>query len=249
MVMMNPRVNRDVVFNLPDVPFTDTWHPVSHRVCIESVDRVTKNLNIKIQDEFYSLSKDGHQMYGAWTLGNGDTKKIGNDTLFQCIIFRNATNKYHSFGINGGTNAYVCENLVVFFEKFIEFRRHTSGLDEEELDRVVAKGVFNIIPKLAGIRVWHNALHNVKLTETETKALSYDAIREKIISQKRIPQFNSLLFDTGHRYPPNELYGFHGAATELMRDLNMSGSFITKQNKLHSFVIDRFGNRLPTIAR
>ncbi|MHA1410518.1 MAG: hypothetical protein ACTSQY_09490 [Candidatus Odinarchaeia archaeon] len=249
MVVANPRVNRDVVFNLPDIPYTDTWHPVPHRMCIESVDRATKNLGIKIQDEFYSLSKDGHQMYGAWTIGNGDTKEVGSDTLFQCIIFRNATNKYHSFGINGGTNAYICENLVIFFERFVEFRRHTGGLDENELDRVVTKGVSEIIPKLSGIRVWQNALHNVKLREVETRALAYDAINKGIISKQRIPQFDKLLFDEGHTYNPRELFGFHGAITETMRDLSMTGGFINKQNKLHSFIIDRFGHRLPTMAR
>ena len=256
MTVINPRVKREDVFNVPDVEFTDTWHPIPHRTCIESVERVTDELNIKIDhdNELYSLSADGHQMYAAWSLLNGDTKKIGNNTLFQCIIFRNATNKYFSFGINGGTNAYVCENLVLFFEHFDEFRRHTGRLDNDELDRVITKGVFEIVPKLSGIRVWHNALHNIKLEEKDTKALAYDAIREKIISQKRIPQFNTLLFDSSHndeshRYNPKELYGFHGACTELMNDMNMTGGFVEKQNRLHSFIVDRFEDRLPVIPR
>jgi len=242
------RISEDFVRSVSEPGWTESWHPISHGRCIDAMETATKELGIKVQQRFYSMSKDTLKMYGAWTIGDGDTKKLGSDTLFQCILFRNSIDKSYSFGINGGTDAYICENLMVF-GKFIEFRRHTSGLDSEELRRVVTKGIKKLKPRLNSIMEWHQSLRNIRLTETKTRALSYDAIREKVISQKAIPQFHDLLFGEGDKrhYEPNSLFNFHGAATELMRDMRMTGGFQSKQNRLNEFVQKRYGSQLPKI--
>jgi len=246
--MTDPRISEDLVKAVPEPEWTDSWHPMSHSRCINTMETATKELGIKIQRRFYSMSKDDLKMYGAWAIGDGDTKKMGADTLFQCILFRNSVDKSYSFGINGGTDAFICENLMVFGD-FVEFRRHTSGLDDEELRRVVTNGIEKLKPRLDSVMEWHQSLRNIKLSNAKVKSLAYDAIREKVISQKSIPQFHDLLFGEGDKrhYEPNSLFNFHGAVTELMRDMRMTGGFQSKQNRLNEFVQKRYGSQLPKI--
>ena len=90
-------------------------------------------------------------------------------------------------------------------------------------------------------------MENVRLTQPETKSLAYDGIRAGIISKKRIPEFHGLLFDEGHDYDPNNLLGFHGACTQLYRDIRMGNQYTVLQRKLHKFVDDRFNNYLYRI--
>ncbi len=231
------------VRNVPEPEWTDTWHPISHARCIDTIENALSNkgLFLKLQKTEYSLSKDGKQCYSTLVLGNGSKE------LSQTLIWRNALNKYFSFGICGGTHAWACSNLQMFGE-FVEFRKHTSGMDDTELLRVVSKGIDVIYPKIAAYRVWHLALHNIKFTSENAKALAYEAFQEGIISRSKFTEFHNLLFGEQAKYNPHELYGFHGTCTQLMRDMRMSGGFVERQQKLMTFINQRFSTRLPEVV-
>ena len=157
--------------------------------------------------------------------------------IAQTLIWRNALNKYFSFGICGGTHAWACSNLMMA-EDFIEFRRHTKGMDENELKMIAERGITNIFPKLTELENWHESLQFIKLSETETRAFAYKAINQGIISKQKITEFDNILFSENHEYDPLTLFGFHGACTQLMREQSMTGSFVQKQKNLYQFTDD-----------
>lgn len=243
---INPRVTEEMVVSVKEPEFTRTWHPISHRRVVDVMEKATNDLGIKVNRRQYSLSEDGLQMYGAWTLKDGKIKKIGKDSVFQAIIFRNALNKYYSFGMNAATDTWLCENLMVL-GNFIEFKRHTGDLDDDRLRLVVNSGLEKLAGRLDPTLEWHRKMKEIAITELECKSLAYDAIQMKVISQKRLPVFNQLLFGESNEYNPKVLWGFHGACTQLMRELSMTGGFQQKQDSLHGLISSRYGHMLPVI--
>ena len=135
------RFTRNEVMAIPAPAYTKTWHPVPHKDVIESLDLVTRKAGVGVMQETYSVTNKGANMFGAWTLD------IGMDGKQVQMGFRNSISKQFAVGICAGTWVMVCSNMA-FRGDFIEFRKHTSGLDMEELlsiglrafDRVVVDG-------------------------------------------------------------------------------------------------------------
>ena len=222
-------VTRELMQSIPEPSFTNSWHPISHRKCDIAVEESIFSTGAGIVQRLYSLSKDGLEAYGKLVLNTGGTNDIS-----QTLIWRNSLNKHFSFGICGGTHAWACSNLMMFGE-FVEFRRHTNGMNEDELGRIVTRGINNIMPELEHQEQWHRNLHEYKLNEEQTRALAYDAIQQDVISKRKINEFDSLLFGENHEYNPNELFGFHGACTQLLREQNMT-RVVERQSRIYNFV-------------
>lgn len=242
MPHVNSTITEELLRAVPEPSFTESWHPISHGRVLDVMKNVADEVGLKIQKQCYNATEDLNCFTGAWTFSDGGVKYLGSEdhALYQCILFRNSINKSYSFGINGGTDSWVCSNLAIF-GRFIEFRRHTSGMDDNELERVVRKGLDAIIPVIKARLEWHDSLRLYPLEEKETKALAYDAINQRIISRQAIPTFHNLLFGENHRYDPLTLFGFHGACTEILRDMNLANngdwSALGKQEKLHNMVM------------
>jgi hypothetical protein len=241
---IDPRVTEEMVRAIPEPTFTDTWRPYSHNRILDVMNTVAESNNIPIHQRAYSLSDDGNRLYGIWTLRERNTKVIGKDSIFQAIFFRNSIDKSYAFGINAGTQVHICTNLTVF-GKFLEFRRHTGGLDDNILGNVINRGLTQIQSKLKPLLAWHDAMRKIDLTEPQCKALAYDAIQEGVISKQRLPEFHQLLFSETHKYEPTRLFGFHEAATDLISRLSLVGDFQPKQDKLHNLIQNRFADQMP----
>ena len=247
------RVSEDVVKSIVQPEFTRTWHPYSHAEVLNVLETARKDLGFKVVHRQYSLANEGLRMTGAWGIDTSKKKGSEGHHIYQAIIFRNSMDKSCSFGIAGGTDTWVCENLMIV-GNYIEFRKHSATLDVPELQKAVFDGITALKPRLKQTLAWHTAMNLVELTEAETKALAYDAIQGGIISKHKVPTFHNLLFGENHTYDPLRLYGFHGASTEVMRDMSIAnlgtadtGGFHWKQKQLHQLIFNRYGEKLPTI--
>jgi hypothetical protein len=226
-------VDRDIIRSIPEPFFTRSWHPISHKRCDDIYDVALRKRNIKVFERIYSTSKDGDEVYAKLIIG--DQKQEITSTL----IWRNAINKMFSFGTCGGTHAWACSNLMMFGE-FVEFRRHTKGVDDDELLSVVTRGLDKILPTLNDMVGWQEALRSKRITVNECEAAGYEVLREGIISKQRFAQFDNLLFGEDHSYEPTTVFGFHGACTETMRDLNMSNNLVIRQRNLKQLIQRRW---------
>ncbi len=240
MLFENNTTTQEAICDIPEPLWTNTWHPISHKVCDIIVNNTCDRLGLKINKRIYSASKYGKNVCCMLSIGNSNEV---NPALF----WRNSINKTFSFSLAIGTFTSMCSNGMIFGGKvqFQEFRRHTKKLDEMQLTDIVHKGIGTTLKRLDDVLHWHLSMEKIYLGGyAKSKELAYDAIFEGIISKLRIPEFNSLLYDENHVYDPYTLFGFHGACTQLYRDIRMGSRYAEMQKKLYNFVNNRFGDRL-----
>ena len=242
------RVGRNDVFAVAEPEFTKTWHPVSHERVITAVDRSISELGLKVEREQFSLTQNGAAMFGVYTMYDSRIITPAKGT-YPTIIFRNSINKSASFALNVGTDTWICTNLHIAGD-FLEYRKHTGLLEDESLFRFVRSGVDKMAGKMSAAVAQHEAMHGIKISERECKALAYEAISKKIVPITKMEEFDNILFGSAHKYDPTELYGFHGACTECMNDVNLANyyNFQQKQTNLKRLIGENYGALLPQVA-
>lgn len=218
-----------VVRSVPEPQFTNTWHPVSHGKVIDTMELAVKEAGMEVTKRRYSLQNAGMNMFGTWHIGhqtNGSGWMIG---------LRNSMNKAFAIGICAGTNVFVCSNMI-FKGEFIEFRRHTRGVDLEELRYLSISAVDGIIEHLQELEVWQQDLKNHSLPQEDFKILTFDAMEKGVIAPSK---FTTFLDHHEEELKLNDqsLYTFHGGITRLIRD-NSLFNIAWYSNKLIGFCDD-----------
>jgi len=190
--------------------FTKSWHPVSHGKVIDALDLAVKNTGLEVVDKHYSLHNKGLNMFGTWRLSssyNGASWMIG---------IRNSLSKSFAIGICAGTHVTVCSNMM-FSGKFIEFRRHTRGVDLEELRLLSIRAMDGLIEELQELETWHMGLKNYPVTEKEFKVLTFNALKTGVVPVTKFEKFLDCCSEET-KLNDSSLYTFHGGVTRLIKD-------------------------------
>lgn len=222
------RVTESEVFNVPAVPFSKTFHPVHHRDLVLAVKEGVQAVGLEIVQSQYVLAAEGNRMFAVYDLSQQ------NSELCWSIGIRNSLNKTVSIGICAGTKIFVCENLC-FSGDFLAFRRHTSGLDIDELSFLAYKAVRSMIPRLKALEAWQVGLRNYALPENHLKILLVEIMTNNVITPSKFHQFVDLYKNV---YRDNSLWSFHESATEILRESNLMT--LPGKNKLLNQVIDSY---------
>ena len=220
-------VSEQEVFSVPAVPYTKTFHPVHHAEVIRAIKEAIGVVGMEIVKSEYVLGQDGMKMFGVYDLSQ-DTSELS-----WSIGIRNSMNKSMSLGITAGTRVFVCENLCLSGE-FLAFRKHTNGLDAEELTYLAYRSMRNMIPKLTAFQKWHQDLRNYPLTELEAKILLVEIMANSVIPASKFHEFNGLYA----KVYDDSLWGFHEATTEVLRGSNLMS--LPQKNKVLNQVINNF---------
>jgi hypothetical protein len=212
----NEFLSRDEAMKIPAPEFTDTWHPVSHGQVIQAMDKVVSEMGVGIREETYSAAFSGANLFGTWTLD----MPMGDTSMVQ-LGFRNSTNKMFAVGICAGTHVIACSNLC-FSGEFIEFRKHTSGMNEDALMQSAKTAMGVIVEKSEILFKWQESLREVIMSEDQFKVYTYDAITEGLIGVKSfIPFTNAFEEERKLAKKKMSLYQFYGAVTRLNRGNNL----------------------------
>lgn len=212
-----------IVRAVPEPPFTATWHPHSHAAVLDALQGACDMEGIDIVKRAYSLSgNDGANMFGTWQLDLG-----GNGTMGYMLGFRNSVNKRLRIGVCAGTQVFVCDNLA-FSGSFILFRKHTSGVDKEELIRIAHVAIQGAVIEMRKLHQWHKDLRHVYLPAPLRKQMTYDFMEQKVFApskfsnyQKAVEEEVELLGNDafvdfkGHQ--ATNMYALHGGVTRLLR--------------------------------
>jgi len=219
-----------IVRMVPEPEFTKTWHPVSHGKVIDSLELSLKNTGIGIVEKKYSLHGKGMDMFGTWVLDNhtnGSSWMIG---------LRNSMQKAFAVGICAGNYVTVCSNMI-FSGEFINFRRHTAGVDEEELRRFAEVSLEGVLENITKLGIWHTGLKEFPFKEEDQfKAITFDALKEDVIPVTRFNEFVKCHEAEAKLNSPS-LYTFHGGVTRMIRD-NSLFNIAYSNNKLTGFCDD-----------
>lgn len=202
------------VLMVPEPEFTDTWHPVSHGRVINSLQNSLHDQNLEVVNKEYSLSNDKANMFASWTLG------LEVDGHALTVIIRNSIKKAFKLGIGAGIHTFICDNLC-FSGDFISFRKHTSGLDDVELDRISVETVSSLVPKLTEFANRTNGLKDIPLLLENFKTLTYDAIVNGAFNAGKFNNFLQAYDQETKNEGAESLYAFNAAATRLMRGENL----------------------------
>lgn len=216
------------IIQVPEVPFTDTFHPIHHREIISAMRNSVQNVGLEIVNSEYTLTREGMQFFGVWDLSHR------NSDMCWSLGLRNSMDKSLALGIVAGTRVFVCSNLA-FSGEYIEFRKHTKGLDIEELEYMAFKAMRKMVKKLTDFQTWHESLANYTLTETNAKALLVNAMAGGVFPPSKFARFDELYF--GGKCQPS-LLGFHEACTNVLRDTNLR--VMPKRNLLLNGIINRY---------
>jgi len=139
--MSSKIVTEAEVINVPAVPFTETFRPVHHREVISVMRESIHNTGLEIVSSQYTLARDGMQFFAVWDLSEG------NGEMCWSIGIRNSMDKSLALGVVSGTRVFVCSNLA-FSGEFVEFRKHTKGLTQDELEFLAFRSTRKIIHNL-----------------------------------------------------------------------------------------------------
>lgn len=227
ILMGNNAVTEAEVMAVPAVPFTKTFHPLHHRDVIGAVKEAIGIVGMDIVKSEYVLAQNNQRMFGVFDLSQGTSE------LSWSIGIRNSMNKSMSIGITAGTRVFVCDNLC-FSGEFLTFRRHTSGLDIDELAFLAYRSMRQIVPLLKTFQFWHEGLKNYPLTTTDAKLLLVEIMTNSVIPPSKFREFNGLyanIYD-------DSLYGFHEAATDVLRGSNLLT--LPKKNKVLNQVLNGY---------
>ncbi|MDR3543029.1 MAG: hypothetical protein P4L69_19010 [Desulfosporosinus sp.] len=223
----NNRVSEAEVISVPDVPFTRTFHPVPHRDVIQAVREGIQAVGLNIVKAEYVLAAEGNKMFGVYDLSQK------NSELCWSIGIRNSMNKSMSLGITAGTRVFVCENLC-FSGEFLAFRRHTSGLDVDELAFLAYRSMKAMIPKLHAFQAWHTGLRKYPLSETDLKILLVEIMTNNVISPSKFHEFQGLYANVYG----DSLWGFHETVTDILKDNSLMT--LPKKNKVLNQTINTY---------
>ena len=204
------RVSEELVRAVPEPPFTQSWHPISHDKLLNSMYNSLDVLQADIIKSDYTLSEDGLDLFGTWTL---DTEYKGNNLN---IGFRNSMKKHFAVGFCAGRFIIVCSNMQ-FSGEFVEFRKHTNGLNTPELDRLTVKGFQSINSKMERFADWHESLKQTPLAYREYKELTYDAMHQGVFPPSKFNKFLDCYKEESSLNGEN-LYSFYGGVTRLIKD-------------------------------
>ena len=215
-------VSEAEVIAVPEPEFTKTWHPVSHGKIINQVEQAVKEKGLSIVNRQYSLNSTGANMFGVWELDetqNGKAWSIG---------LRNSMSKMFAVGICAGLKVFVCDNLA-FAGDFVEFRKHTSGLDMDELMILSMNALEKTTKRLTALNEWHNSLNEFEIDQNIFKRLTFDAMVAGVFPPSKFGSFlecweeeNSIAMgDASLNIVPESLYTFHAANTRLMRGTSL----------------------------
>lgn len=226
------RVEEMDVMLVPEPRFTRSWHPIGHRRLVETMTRVVDREGLRVTDKHYSLSTYGDQMFAEWVLE-------GTGNLRHMIGFRNSINKAFAIGVVAGLYIMVCSNMVMKGD-FIEFRKHTSGLDDLELLDLANRTIGQVTERFARLEAWHETLREIPLMPQHSNWLTLSAMRQGALPPSKFGEFDTLFFQPGGTYFSHEptLALFHGALTDIMHTDSLFN--ISRKNSMLSDLVDDF---------
>ncbi len=229
------RVSEAEVMAVPDVPFTKTFHPVHHREIIGAIKQSLGAFGLDIVKAEFVLTAEGKKLFSVWDLNQG------NSNLCWSLGIRNSMDRSLAFGITCGSRVFICDNLA-FSGEYITFRRHTSGLDADELAFLSYRALRMMIPKLKAFERWHEGLKGYSLPQSDMRVLLVEIMEQNVIPVTKFYDFGSLYA----KVYDDSLWGFHETVTDILRECNLM--LLPKKNLLLNGIINQYIDSLTSVT-
>jgi len=229
------RVSEAEVIAVPEVDWTDTFHPVHHKLVISALRNSLDALGLEVVKAEYVLASEGQKMFSVWDLNNGTSE------LCWSLGLRNSLNKTHAFSITCGTRVYVCENLA-FSGEYVSCRRHTKGFDMDELEFMAFRVMKKMIPKLKAFQSWHESLKEHSLPDDNFRILLVEILAQNVVPASKFSQ----LYDLYTKVYGGTIFGLHESVTDVLRESNLL--YLPKKSEILNQIINQYIDNLGSAS-
>ena len=205
-------ISRGNLFAIPAPPRTLTHTPVAHRTLIELMEQRLADHKFAIRQEEYAIQHYGARLFGILKL----KAAVSEDASF-AMAFRASNDKSMALEAIAGLNVFVCDNMALAGDRNVLYRKHTSSLD---IRTEVFSAVDLAISEFGSLKTSVERLKNQFISNTEAKALIYDATVKGIIPQRLLPEVGKEYFEPRHpEFKPRTMWSLHNAGTEIFKQL------------------------------
>lgn len=208
------RVSQAEVMAVIEPEFTASWHPISHAKVVTALNSAVEARGLAVRSTEYSLSGNGSKMFGVMDID------AGSDKHCYSLGFRNSMDKSMALGVTAGDKVFVCDNMC-FSGDYIAFRKHTGGLDLDELIWMADKAIEVTMEKMGAFVAWHERLHEVPVTRDQVKCLTFDFMKQGVIAPSQFKAFGDAVKEEYAIEKACSLYVVHGGVTRLQRDKSL----------------------------
>jgi|LGVF01.1.fsa_nt_gb hypothetical protein len=227
---------RQEIENVPIPPSSPSYRPIGHGQLVYAMESSLDKSGLKLGSESYELARGGNQMFGLWSINDGDSELYNFN-----IGLRNSMDKTLPVGIASGVTVMACSNLI-FTGEFVVFRKHTKGLTSELLTELCLRAVENAYDQSTTLTIWLDSLSCVRISEEMIHALTYKAMVNNILPPKSFKSYHNRIESFGtSQY---SLFHWHDAITWSMK--NNSLPRIHSKNMGLNTLID---NEFPFIRK
>lgn len=203
------------VWEVPTPEPTKTWHPISHRLLIETILDQLTGLGYEAKQREYGLWAEGMRMFATFELFNGT-----NAADYSLVVgLRNSHDQAFSAGLAVGGRVFVCDNLAFSGEITIA-RKHTRWI-ERDLPRLASQAV----GKIGALRVKQaDRIAAYKTTEVDDR-LAHDllirSVDSRVIANGTVPKVLAQWRKPAHEvFEERNAWSLMNAYTEVLKGSN-----------------------------
>ena len=216
-----PTITRDELMAIPAPARTQTWNPIPHHEVYDQVDQVFRNMGVEVLNTRIDAHRSGMNVFVTHRLNvGGDSEKSIE------LGWRNSMNKTFALGFTSGTHIMVCSNLV-FTGEWMDFRKHTSGLDTEIVMNMATKGINQVMTQAQTMVAWFDELREIPKNKTEIDLIFMQMLRRGVVPGAKMMDLINAYDEEVKRYGET-LYTAYNCATQTFRDLSLP--VITKKS-------------------
>ncbi len=170
-------VTRDELMTIEAPPPTETWFPISHGKCVQTVEETLAASGFQVLSTRYGIARNNARLFAtmdlASTLATGVTLAIG---------IRNSFDKSFPLGFIAGERVFVCSNLA-FNSELSVTRKHTRNGHARFSDAISeAVGNLELFKEHAAERI--RRLRGYDISDQEAESLMLRSFEQRIISHR-----------------------------------------------------------------
>ncbi len=218
---------------------TRTWRPVPHYDLITTLINNLESRGVTVGTDGYATYKNDLGLLGFMDL---NVPGITTDDYTLALGISTANDKSRSIRLIVGARVFVCDNQAFSggHDAVYLNRKHTANLD---LGAEIPVAVDRFLINSAGFPKLIEAMKGENVTDTQAKALIYDAVRAKVVPQRLLDTVGALYFDDEtqrDKFPERTLWSVNNAFTEAAKILATTGrqSIVAKtacENRVGAF--------------
>ncbi len=209
------QITMDELKAIPSPTPTKTWNPIPHHEIATTVENQLAKFGIGIADSKIDADPTGNNVFVTHSLDFG-TKYTEGIPQFG---WRNSINKKLSLGFTSGTCIIVCSNLV-FNGSWLEFKKHTSTLEEDTIIDMTLKGIKHVAKESQVNESWYEELKLYECDNYYADHMFMQMLRTGVVSSRQVLDLSNAFDEERKRYGDN-LYTIYNSATQTFRELTL----------------------------